>query len=167
MKCEKCQKAKATIHLTEIVEDQKHEAHLCEECARQSGVGIKLTFSVQDILGNLVEGKSEREAKTPASDVSCPRCGMTFSEFRSKARMGCADDYDVFQNGVLPLIEKVHGATRHVGKVPKTVGERVQRENELVRLKRELDQLVRSEQFEEAARVRDRIREIETGEAGS
>ena len=57
MICEKCQKQHATVHLTEIVNQEKKEAHLCEECARSSGVGIKFSFSISDILGGLMEGK--------------------------------------------------------------------------------------------------------------
>ena len=159
MICEKCQKHHATVHLTEIVNNEKKEAHLCEECARSSGVGIKFSFSISDILGGLMEQKG---AKEPKSQAKCPECGIGYTEFKSKARMGCANDYDFFQNGVVPLLEKIHGSTRHVGKTPGTVESQVKKENELVRLKRELDTLIKSEKFEEAAKVRDRIKVLET-----
>lgn len=160
MVCEKCQKHHATVHLTEIVNDEKKEAHLCEECARNSGVGVKISFSISDILGNLMEGKGPKETKS--GGPRCPQCGITFAEFRSKARMGCGKDYEIFESGIHPLLEKIHGSTQHVGKVPSTEDTQVRKENELVRLKRDLHTLIKSEKFEKAAEVRDRIRVLES-----
>ncbi len=161
MICEKCQKNHATVHLTAIENGVKREAHLCEECARSSGVGIKVSFSISDILGNLVEPKVPKIVKE-LQQLRCPDCGLTYADFKSKARLGCANDYEVFKAGLLPLLEKVHGATHHVGKMPRTADAFVQKENELNRLKRELDLVVRSENFEKAAEIRDRIQHIET-----
>jgi protein arginine kinase activator len=161
MICQKCQKQHATVHLTEIVNNEKREAHLCEECAHSSGVGVKFSFSVQDILGNLIEGKAPKSGKA-YRNLSCPNCGLNYGDFKAKARLGCAHDYDVFGKGLGQLLEKIHGSTQHVGKVPKTAEVQVQKENELVKLQRELDTLIKSEDFEKAAEVRDRIKSLET-----
>ncbi len=160
MICEKCSKNHATVHLTAIENGVKREAHLCDECARAAGVGIKVSFSINDILGNLMEAKVPKALKE-LQQIRCPECGLTYAEFKSKARLGCANDYELFKQGLLPLLEKIHGATQHVGKAPHTVDASIQKENELNRLKRELDQLVKSENFERAAEVRDRIRHLE------
>ena len=124
---------------------------------------VKFSFSLSDVLGNLVEGqpKQAKGRKKPA-DFKCPRCGMRFSEFRNKARLGCSHDYEIFKNALVPLLEKIHGGVQHVGKTPKTVDEQVQKENELMRLKRELDTHVKSENFEKAAEARDRIKTLES-----
>ncbi len=161
MICEKCNKNHATVHVTEVVNGVKKEAHLCEECARTAGVGIKFTFSISDILGNLVEPKGGGKQTEKMTQLKCPECGMTYSEFKAKARLGCANDYEVFRAGLLPLLEKVHQSTQHVGKTPHTADSQIKKENELVRLKRDLDGLVKSENFEKAAEVRDRIRTLE------
>jgi protein arginine kinase activator len=160
MICEKCNKNHATVHVTEVINGVKKEAHLCEDCARSAGVGIKFTFSISDILGSLAEPKPGKQTER-VSQLKCPQCGMTYSEFKSKARLGCANDYEVFRAGLIPLLEKVHQATQHVGKTPHTADSQIKKENELVRLKRELDSLVKSENFERAAEVRDRIRTLE------
>jgi len=160
MICEKCGKNHATVHLTAIENGVKREAHLCDECARSAGVGIKVSFSLNDILGSLVEPKVPKAVKE-MQGLRCPQCGLTYGEFKSKARLGCAQDYDVFQAGLLPLLEKVHGATQHVGKTPQTSDAFIQKENELTRLRRELDLVVKSENFERAAELRDRIRHLE------
>ena len=83
MICEKCQKHHATVHLTEIVNNEKKEAHLCEECARNSGVGIKFSFSISDILGNLMDPKGSEESKA-AAGLRCPECGIGYADFKSK-----------------------------------------------------------------------------------
>jgi protein arginine kinase activator len=166
MTCEKCKKSPATFHLTAIEGGQKREAHLCEDCARQSGVmNVKFNFSISDLLGSLVEppaAPKEKAASARAALVRCPECGITYSEFKSKARLGCANDYQVFKGELLRLLEKVHGATTHVGKTPSTADVHVQKEHELMRLKRELEGVVKTEDFEKAALIRDRIKLLET-----
>src|SRR5579883_1706271 len=123
MNCEKCHKNHATIHITAAEGGVKRELHLCEERARQPKV----------------------------NQVRCPECGITYSEFKTKARLGCANDYEVFRSELLRLLEKVHGSTQHAGKTPHTVDAQIRKENELIRLKRDLDSVVKSEDFEKAA----------------
>lgn len=159
MNCEKCHKNHATYHLTAIEKGVKREAHLCEECARQAGVGFKLNFTIGDLLG---AAAPPEEKVTKANQVRCPECGITYAEFKSKGRLGCANDYEVFRGELLRLLEKIHGSTTHVGKSPRTADAHVRMENELIRLKRDLDSMVRSENFEKAAEIRDRIKALET-----
>ena len=158
MNCEKCHKNHATIHLTAIENGVKKEAHLCDECARQTGVHLKFNFSISDLLGGLMEPPT-KAAKV--NQVRCPECGITYSEFKTKARLGCANDYEVFRSELLRLLEKIHGSTQHAGKTPHTVDAQVRKENELIRLKRDLESVVKSEDFEKAAEIRDRIKTIE------
>ena len=159
MNCEKCHKNHATIHLTAIEGGMKKEAHLCDECARQTGVHLKFNFSISDLLGGLMEPTSSKSPK--ANQVRCPECGITYSEFKTKARLGCANDYEVFRSELLRLLEKIHGSTQHAGKTPHTVDAQVRKENELIRLKRDLESVVKTEDFEKAAEIRDRIKTIE------
>ena len=161
MNCERCKKQHATYHLTAIEDGSKKEAHLCEDCARQAGVGIKFNFSINDVVG----GPPSPMPK-PKSKVACPDCGITYSEFKSKARLGCARDYEVFEKDVVRLLEKVHGASTHTGKAPRTADAHVRKENELLRLKRDLETVVKTEDFEKAAEIRDRIKNLEV-ELGS
>ena len=93
----------------------------------------------------------------------CPHCGITFEEFRAKGRFGCPRDYEVFREALVPLLQKMHGgAQRHVGRLPRgqdevetTVGDR------LLQLRRELHEAITEEKYEDAARLRDEIAEIE------
>jgi protein arginine kinase activator len=96
------------------------------------------------------------------ADVACPDCGMTYTDFRQKTRLGCAKDYAVFRKAIVPLLEKIHGSTQHTGKVPPQAGARLARQRELFELRRELERHIKAEHYEEAARTRDRIKQLET-----
>ena len=165
MNCEKCKKNHATYHLTANENGVMREAHLCEECARQAGVNLKFNFSISDILGSLLDVKpapGPSSSPSKASQLKCPECGITYAEFKSKARLGCAHDYEVFRTELIRLLEKIHGSTTHAGKTPQTADTQIRMENELIRLKRDLESVVNSEDFEKAAQIRDRIRTLET-----
>jgi protein arginine kinase activator len=158
MKCQKCTKA-ATLHITEILgEEQFEELHLCEDCAGkylyepQKGPGSK-TASVP---------QTDEEEEVGAPTRECPVCGIKFVEFRNSGRLGCAHDYQEFREELLPLLENIHGdPPRHTGKVPRRLPQSKQTQSELVQLRKQLLQAVNKEAYEEAARIRDRIRELE------
>ena len=166
MICEACNQNVATVHLTEIVNKTKKELHLCEECARSKGVSVKSQFSVSDLLGNLVNQSMQQKEPQQLPGVTCEVCGITFAEFRSCGRLGCANDYTAFKKGLLPLIEKIHGHTQHSGKVPRSVGRRLQRQKELTTLRDDLAKAIQKEEYERAAELRDRIYELEERKNG-
>lgn len=159
--CQRCQEEKATVHITDTV-PQKRERHLCEQCAEKEGVISKQTHhTTNEILQQFIKKKTglggERE------DVTCPKCGVTFREFQLKGQLGCSHDYEAFRSLLKPLIERAHeGATHHVGKVPAAAGETARRQSGLIRLRRELQEAVDHENYELAARVRDKIDNLET-----
>lgn len=164
MRCQNCHEAKATVHITDTV-PEKRERHLCEDCAEREGVIIKQTQqTTADILQEFMKhklGVAETDNRT------CPQCGITFREFRMKGQLGCPHDYEAFRSLLAPLLERAHeGATQHVGKVPDFAGSGAKRQSDLIRLRRELDEAIQREQYEEAAQLRDKIRELESGSAG-
>jgi len=158
MLCQMCKKVAATIHLTEIVNNQKKEVHLCEKCAEKQGV-VKTQMSIADFLSGLASG-GKATTREDLPDIACGSCGMTLSEFQSGGRFGCADCYGSFRDRIMPLIEKIHDASQHVGKMPQRTDRDVAREKSLRQLQAELKRAVDREEYEEAARIRDRIREL-------
>lgn len=156
MLCQRCNKQQATIHLTEILNDEKRERHLCEDCAREEGVAIKAQVNLQDILSGMLE--AHEDAGRDAG-LRCPDCGITYAEFRNQGRLGCPHDYDVFAEPLQEVLGKVHGATEHVGKLPRRGGADSRGQRELMQLRRQLHSAVEAEQYEEAARLRDLIHE--------
>jgi protein arginine kinase activator len=159
MKCQKCPKA-ATLHITEVLsDDQFEELHLCEECAH------KYLYEPQQKTGG---GKSSAVAAAEESDEAgqlnqreCPICGIKFVEFRNSGRLGCPHDYQEFRDELVPLLENIHGETRHCGKTPRRLPQSKQTQSELIQLRKQLQQAVTREAYEEAARIRDKIRQLE------
>jgi len=161
MQCDICGKKKATVHLTEIVDDQMSEMHLCEECARQKSVQMEQQFGLADLLAGLGDfGKSTKEE--PRESVKCSNCGMNYDEFRKFGRLGCSQCYESFKIHLSTLLKKVHGSNHHLGKTPKKIpqSEKVKIEN-LHELKIQLQEMIQVEDFERAAEIRDKIRELE------
>jgi protein arginine kinase activator len=177
LKCEVCDKAQATVHLTEIVNKKKRELHLCEDCAREKGVSVKAAFAA-DVsekpaagakasieIGGALEKASPGALQRvdDLSSTSCPVCGLTFAEFRASGRLGCANDYMAFKKGLVPLLEKIHGHVEHRGKVPAHVGERIERQRKVTELRQKLNAAIQKEEYEIAADLRDQIYKIEEG----
>jgi protein arginine kinase activator len=148
MKCQRCPK-QATLHITEVLgEDRYDEVHLCEDCAKKYLVELE---------------EAVEEAEAPVTGPTCDACGISYLEFRNQGRFGCAHDYDAFKAELLPLLESIHGDVRHAGKTPRRLPRTQGAQVELTNLRRRLQQLVTEENYEEAARVRDRIKELEAG----
>lgn len=155
--CQSCGQNPATIHFTEIRNDQKRELHVCEACANEQGLGGGAP--IPEILSNLVQGVKRT---TPDTDLVCPACGITFEEFRAKGRLGCPHDYDVFAEALGPLLERIHGARRHVGRLPRGRESMVSDlSDRLLKLRRDLQQAVEGEKYEAAAKLRDEILQLE------
>jgi len=158
MKCESCNEREATVHYTEIEGTEKREIHLCEECYRQKLAPVQKATDFAELLKGLLHGVTDEDAA--AANALCPTCGLSLAEFRASGRLGCPNDYHVFSEAIKPLIEKIQHGARHVGRVPSRAGDALERENMLIRLRRELERAVQREQYEEAARLRDRVREL-------
>jgi protein arginine kinase activator len=134
--------------------------HLCEQCAQEQGVGAKSYIPLNELLSNLLSvGPKDEEPTGPGdSEPVCPHCGYTLEKFREKAVLGCPYDYEVFEKPLLPLIKKAHdGATSHCGKIPSRMPKDSKQQIEVARLRRQLDEAVRNEDYELAAKLRDKL----------
>jgi protein arginine kinase activator len=167
MKCQKCAKP-ATFHITDIVEKGKHrEYHFCDEHARQHLAPPDESFEsapISDLAKKLVAsaGASGSIREPSAADKQvCPICQITFLEFRNSGRLGCPYDYEVFRDDLMPLLENIHGETRHSGKVPRRAPRNTQQQTTMIQLRNELKRAVAAEDYESAARLRDKIKAIE------
>lgn len=161
MKCDNCNENEATVHYTEIEGAEKREIHLCEMCYHQKAAPVQKMVDFADMLKNMLTSALKEEGVGP--QAMCPTCGISLAEFRASGRFGCPEDYRVFREALVPLLEKIQHGPRHVGSVPTRAGEELQRENELIRLRRELERAVQREEYEEAASLRDRIRKLTGG----
>ncbi len=157
MKCYRCSKH-ATLHITEIIKSVPHELHLCEDCAQQYQ---KNPDSQSEEGAFKPSGTSGDKPLDELDKLLCPTCGMSFREFRNQGRLGCAHCSRAFQEELYPLLENIHGETRHCGKTPKRAPMASQKQTDLIRLRNEFKQAVASESYEQAARLRDQIQTVE------
>ena len=164
MLCEVCKQIQATVHLTEIVNDQMTELHLCESCANQKGAQVESHFGLADLLSGLAEFSKTQELEE-GSSKACPMCGMTYDDFRKVGRLGCAECYLTFKRSLGSLLKRIHGSPIHIGKSPvRLIKTAKVAKTELMDLKRKLERAIEEEAFEEAAKLRDQIRRFEQQE---
>ena len=161
MKCDICGVKEATVHLTEIINDQMTKLHLCENCAKKKGTEMEEHFGLADLLAGLADlgvptetGKDKR--------LKCPSCGMTYSDFKKIGRLGCGKCYETFKTYLVPLFKRIHGSDVHMGKMPgKKKRVKVPKKVDMDDLKKKLKRAIMLEEFEEAAKLRDEIKKYE------
>ena len=175
MQCDICAKKKATVHLTEIVDEQMSEMHLCEECARNKSAQMEQQFGLGDLLAGLSDVAKPSAVK--AEDkvaLLCSACGLNYEDFRKFGRLGCGECYTSFKEHLAGLLRKIHGSNRHLGKVPVKEAQKpavkskegitalmVPPAENLNDLKKQLSAAIAHEDFEKAAMLRDKIRTLE------
>jgi protein arginine kinase activator len=182
--CQNCRKSPATVKVTTLINDQKTETHLCQDCARKSSEFglIEPGLTIQQLLANLLSQQlggeivigqtgpltaGQPQTERPAPVVACcPTCGMTFEHFRKVGRLGCGECYRAFDQLLEPLLKRIHGGHLHRGKEPSRAEAGLRQRREIAQAKEQMLLAVAKEDFERAAMLRDRIRDMEkTGAA--
>lgn len=165
MLCDICGKNQATVHLTEIIDEQMNELHLCEECAQQKSAQMESQFGLGDLLAGLTDFGKTGKKEAEAIDVKCPNCGLTYADFRKIGRLGCSECYTAFKKYLAPLLKRIHGSSQHIGKSPVRTGKASKKKANIQELRDSLQKAVENEEFEEAARIRDQIKQLERKQA--
>lgn len=167
MLCQECRYNEANIHIVKNINGEQSELNLCESCARKTDeldFSFEPQFSLNKLFSSMLNqglyGNGNREERL-AVDKKCPSCSLTFAQFGQVGHLGCSDCVLAFEDNLKPLLKRIHGDSIHTGKVPAKARERVNILRELDQLKEELQSKVQREEFEKAAELRDRIREIE------
>ena len=164
--CDECNINPANIHLTQITQNEVVVQHLCETCARSKGISIVIE---QGHALPQQEGSTPQAQPAPKSggeqERACPSCHLRYPEFREKGRLGCAHCYTAFEKELDTLLIQVHGASQHRGKRYHAVCNVVENSDDIVMLRHELDNAIRSEKFELAAQIRDRIHRVSLHES--
>ncbi len=167
MLCQVCNQRPANVHVTKVINNVRTELHLCQQCARERGelevfAGPKFAFS--NLLAGLLQ--SDAAAGVPVgipggSRNVCSTCGLEYPEFMNTGYLGCSECYSQFLPMLRPLIARIHGHAKHTGKVPARAGKAVRFRKELESLREELRTMIEADEYEKAALVRDRIRDLE------
>ncbi len=184
MKCQNCGENEANFRYTEIINGVKKEIALCEECKQKLGLqgldfNIPINFSsfFGDFL-NEYDDSSLFPMLTKPKQLKCDNCGMTYDEFMKDGKFGCSNCYNIFDSKIEPILKRIHGESKYLGrkgKLPK-MSENITEEDEphystskaepnnesdITELKKELKKLIKEERYEEAAVLRDKIKELE------
>jgi protein arginine kinase activator len=160
------------VHLTEIVDEQMSEMHLCEECARQKSTQMEQQFGLADLLAGLSDTVKTPAKESEKSVLKCSRCALPYEDFRKFGRLGCGECYTSFKEHLAGLLRKIHGSNKYLGKTPSTYQENqtaalpestvaLLPSEALSDLKKQLHSAIAAEDFEKAAQIRDKIRNFE------
>lgn len=164
MKCQHCEKP-ATFHITELADSIPDELHLCEEHARiylmQADEPDEASSSIAGALAQQLKISQTADELSQLDKQQCPVCEISFYEFRHVGRLGCPHDYECFNQQLEPLILNIHGDNVHVGKQPRRGQPGSDRQTELIRLRREIDEAIGKEDYELASELRDQIQHLE------
>lgn len=164
MLCQNCGKNEATTHIKQIVNGDTTQMHLCAGCAEHLGYGDIFSgfgFNLEGFFSGLL---GENMPMLTGAEEKCPKCGSTFSDIAKSGKIGCADCYRKFYDKLLPSLQRIHGKIKHTGKqaMLATVNENKEPKiNPVAKLKEDLQKAIEEQNFEQAAVLRDRIKEME------
>ena len=162
MLCQKCKKNTATTHIRSVVNGVVHEKHLCSLCAANEGYSNIKNNNLSQMLSSMFEDTSESAPNNHLARCSC--CGLLFSDIATSGKCGCPECYEAFYEQLEPYFKRVHGSTKHIGKKPANFQseqpkfDKIDKINELRYL---LNNLVKEENYEQAAVIRDQIKQLE------
>ena len=152
LKCSLCDEV-ATVHLTQIINNQIQKIDLCESCAQKKGVTDSEGFSIAEMLSNA-------DYSPNTLQQNCQSCGLTLSEFRKSGRFGCATCYTSFESILEPILSEMHIGKHHIGKLPIKSLKNISNEEQITVLKEKLNSAIKSEAYENAALYRDELDDL-------
>jgi protein arginine kinase activator len=163
-----CGNRPATIHYTEIVNHNVETMDLCAQCAEEKGIDLKTAgnYGLGDLAAGFINSVAQTESEK-IGKVRCPQCGYDYSDFKKVGRLGCPECYRAFEAQLLILLRQIHGSTQHKGKSPEQLGPKAMIRKELIDLQDDLARAVEKEEYERAATIRDRIKELQDKVQGS
>lgn len=166
MKCQKCKKNEATTVVKRIINGEYEEYELCADCAHEMGFSNVFDMDMPDLFGGFMKSFFSQALPARSQATRCPVCGSTFGDITNTGKVGCAKCYEIFFSELLPSIKRIHGNTAHCGKTPEpeTIPEKIgnnPKNTTSDELKAQLECAIKEQNFELAAILRDRIKEME------
>ena len=178
MLCQNCGKNEVTFRYTQVINGVKKEMNLCDNCARELGLkdmNFSMPISFSNFLSDFFNDYSDNLLPSfmGTQVKECNNCGTTFDEFLNTGEFGCSDCYDIFEDRISPILKNLQGANRHIGRgyreiTPSTANkEKVRKsvdkkESKLEKLQKDLQKAIKEEKYEEAAKIRDEIKAMES-----
>lgn len=182
MLCDNCGKREANVRYSENINGRKKELHLCEECSQKLGIGnmdLNMPIDFSSFFGGLLEDFGTTDFMPLFNEVKalkCDNCGYTFEDIVNTGRLGCGNCYSVFEERLDPIIKKIQGSNTHIGRSGKIIDNKIGKKfdenkdetnqdiSKLDKLQKELKQAIKDERYEDAAKIRDEIKELKDNE---
>ena len=182
MLCDNCGKKEANVKYSENINGKVRELNLCEECSKKLGIGhmdFSIPMDFSNFFGDFMEEFTKPEWMPLLNEVktlTCNNCRYTFDDIVNTGKLGCGNCYDVFEEKLDPIIKRIQGSNRHVGRTGKIIDNKIDEkfknidktENKKETEKSKLEQLqdklriaIKEERYEDAAKIRDEIKKIE------
>ena len=164
MKCEKCAVNEATVFYREIINGKETKMHLCSKCAGEKEAGFGFgDLTPEGLFGNVFSSLGLQ--KKPSVEAKrCSLCGSLFSDIAKMGKVGCPKCYESFADELAPTLKRLHGVATHKGNIPEKHKEKLSALRYAEQLEAELEAAVSREEYEKAAELRDKIRELRGGE---
>lgn len=161
MLCEDCMKNQATVMITVTAGGEMTTRHLCQDCMKK----MEASFTQGDVQSFLSSLLALLSAQPKAPQLTCSGCGLTYEEFQRTGKLGCAQCYQDFAKELRPLLARIHGRSQHAGRVPSGQEKTLEAELCLEELRQQMAEAISTENFEEAAKLRDEIRALSEAKA--
>lgn len=177
MLCSNCGKNEANVRYTRIINGQKTEFALCEECAKKVGLD-DIDFSMPINFSNFLSDFFDDDALLPSfakvGVEKCPKCGLTYNEFVNNGKFGCGECYNAFSDRLDAILKNLHGSYKHTGRAPKNIVKEIdiqkqetqtkkvdEKQEKIDKLNKDLQKAIKEERYEDAAKIRDEIKKIQ------
>ena len=179
MLCSNCGKNEATIRYTRIINGEKTEFALCEDCARKEGLDdldFSMPINFSSFLSDFFEDDSILPSISGFQTQKCKNCGLTYDEFIKGGKFGCGECYNTFSNKLESILKNLHGSSKHIGRKPKNIldsknivnnkkevkEQKVDENQEKIdKLNSDLQSAIKDERYEDAAKIRDEIKKLQ------
>jgi protein arginine kinase activator len=187
MICDNCGKNEVEVLLKQVINNEVRHLNLCRACAQELGFlsptvpSITISFSIggEDAPKQRKLRRLQPRKREMIDLVACPSCGMKFMSFRENGLLGCPSCYEAFRFPLGAFLQKTQGSESHwVGTSgmfrdiellseeiagEAETAERSEFNENIARLRLELNEAIGREDYERAAQLRDMLAPLVEG----
>lgn len=164
MHCQNCHKNFASIRYAEVVDGEVVDQHLCRECLDEKQNNQHAGFEFTKPSPFIRRDKeSARHATSHYKVMGCSTCTTNLQSIIDTTEVGCSQCYETFSTQIDTILEGIHEGLSHTGKIPRQDDLRAKTRADLQTKRALLKTSLSAERYEEAAVLRDEIKQLETG----
>ena len=166
MKCDICGKEKAVLHIQEIIGNERHQINICKECEINGNIMekcLELEFdNIDTAFPNYRSMPSKKKKKkVPNSNKVCKVCGYSLEDFLKTGTICCPKCYEYLKSDLSKAVKKIHRENKHIGKISNKNLSFRDIESKIEEYKEKIELLIKIENFEEAALIRDKLETLQ------